>query len=107
MSAATRAQTRTLHVAEPPPGWWGRPPLVVDCGVLVAFLFQEPQREKALRSMSGKTLHAPCLLDSEVASVAVKKVRGGTSQIVIEDGLARYVEQSIELHRPDVPVQFA
>lgn len=98
---------RRLHVAEPPPAWLGRPPLVVDCSVLVAFLFQEPQRDEALRSMAGKTLHAPCLLDSEVANVAVRKVRGGTSQALVEDGLARYVEQSIELHRPDVQSQFS
>ena len=105
MSAVPRG--RMLHVAEPPPAWLGRPPLVVDCSVLVAFLFQEPQREEALRGMSGKTLHAPSLLDSEIANVAVKKLRAGTSQVVIGDGLAGYVEQSIELHRPDVQAQVA
>lgn len=94
-------------MAEPPPAWLGRPPLVVDCSVLAAFLFQEPPRDEALRGMAGKTLHAPCLLDSELANVAVKKVRGGTSPTVIEDGLARYAEQRIELHRPDVQAQFA
>ena len=105
MSAATRG--RTLHVAEPPPAWLARPPLVVDCSVLVAILFQEPQRDEALRCMAAKTLHAPVLLDSEVANVAVKKVRAGISPTVIEDGLEMYVEQSIELHRPDVQAQFA
>ena len=105
MSAAVRG--RTLHVAEPPPAWLGRPPLVVDCSVLVALLFQEAQRDDAMRAMTGKTLHAPSLLDSEVASVAVKKLRAGMSQVVIGDALAAYVEHSIELHRPDVQAQFA
>ena len=105
VSAAARG--RTLHVAEPPPAWLGRPPLVVDCGVLVASLFQEPQCEEALRAMTGKTLHAPFLLDSEIAHVAARKVRGGIPQDIIADGLAAYVEQAIELHRTEVQAQFA
>lgn len=104
---STTARGRTLHVAEPPPAWLGRPPLVVDCSVLVALLFQEAQRDDAMRAMTGKTLHAPVLLDSEVANVAVKKLRAGTSQALIGDALAAYVEQSIEFHRPDVQAQFA
>lgn len=101
------ARSRPLYVAEPPPAWLGRPPLVVDCSVLVAVLFQEPLRDDALRSMTGKSLHAPSLLDSEIANVAVKKTRGGTPLAVTGNALAKYVEQAIELHRPDVQAQYA
>jgi predicted nucleic acid-binding protein len=105
MTAKTSA--RTIYVAEPPPAYLGRPPLVVDCSVLVAVLFQEPLRQEALRSMAGKSLHAPALLDSEIANVAVKKSRGGLPQAVIGDALEKYVQHAIELHRPDVPAQYA
>jgi predicted nucleic acid-binding protein len=102
-----KVPARAIHVAEPPPACLGRPPLVVDCSVLVAVLFQEPMREEALRCMAGKSLHAPVLLDSEIANVAVKKTRGGVPQAVIADALEMYVQQAIELHRPDVPAQYA
>jgi predicted nucleic acid-binding protein len=96
-----------LHVAEPPPAYVGRPPLVVDCNVLVAVLFQESMRDDALRIMAGKTLHAPHLLDSEIANVAVKKSRGGMSQALVGDALARYAQSTFELHRPDVQAQYS
>jgi predicted nucleic acid-binding protein len=94
-----------LHLAEPPAAYLGRPPIVVDCSVLAAVLFQEPLRDEALRSMIGKTLHAPALVDSEIANVAVKKIRGGVSSAIVGDALDRYAQQVIELHRPDVQAQ--
>ena len=97
----------TLYVAEPPPAYLARPPMVVDCSVLVAVLFKEPTRESALQTMTGRTLHAPTLLDSEIANVAVKKSRGGLSQAMVGDALTLYVEQAIEQHRPDVQAQYA
>ena len=96
-----------LHVAEPPPAYLGRPPIVVDCSVLVAALFEEEARDEARRILVGKTLHAPVLLDSEMANVAVKKNRGGFPQALIGDALADYAQQAIELHRPDVQAQYA
>lgn len=106
MKAAARARP-VLHVAQPPAAYLGRPPMVVDCSVLAAVLFQESFRDDALRIMAGKTLHAPSLLDSEIANVAVKKARGGGSPSMIGDGLARYVQHAIELHRPDVQAQYS
>ena len=103
----TKAAPRTIYVAEPPPAYLGRPPLVVDCSVLVAVLFQEPMREEAVCSMAGRSLHAPSLLDSEIANVAVKKSRGGLPQALIGDALDKYVQHAIELHRPDVAAQYA
>lgn len=95
------------YVAEPPPAYLARPPLVVDCSVLVAVLFQESSREEAVRAIAGKTLHAPILLDSEMVNAAVKKSRGGVPAAVVGDALAKYAEHSIELHRPDVQAQYA
>jgi predicted nucleic acid-binding protein len=103
----TRSTARTLYLAEPPPAYLGRPPLVVDCNVLVAILFQEPWRERALHTLAGKTLHAPSLLDSEIANVAVKKSRGGLAQAIVGDALDIYAQHAIELHRPDVQAQYA
>lgn len=101
------ASLPVLHVAEPPVAFLGRPPIVVDCSVLAAALFEEEPRDQARNSLVGKTLHAPVLLDSEIANVAVKKTRGGWPQAVIADALADYVQQAIEFHRPDVQAQYA
>lgn len=91
-----------LHVAEPPPAFIGRPPIVVDCSVLSAVLFEEETRDDALRIVTGKTLHAPLLLDSEIVSVAAKKHRAGIPVAVITRALSEYNQQDIEFHRPDV-----
>lgn len=96
-----------IHVAEPPPAYLGRPPLVVDCSVLVAVLFEEEAADDARHILAGKTLHAPVLLESEIANVAVKKKRRGSPQALIDDALSDYVRQVIELHRTDVQAQYA
>jgi predicted nucleic acid-binding protein len=98
--------TPALHVAEPPPGYLGRPPIVVDCSVLSAVLFEEPTREAAQQALSGKSLHAPQLLDSEIVSVAAKKKKAGIPDAVITRALASYVSQEIEFRRPDVQAQY-
>jgi predicted nucleic acid-binding protein len=89
-------------VAEPSPAFLGRPPIVVDCSVLSAVLFQEDTSDDALRIVSGKSLHAPFLLGTELASVAVKKSRGGWPASRVEAALDKYLEQEIELHTADV-----
>lgn len=91
-----------LHVAEPPAVFLARPPMVVDRSGLSAVLFREEPREEALRIMAGRALHAPFLLATEFASVAVKKSRGGWPQPRVRDALALYVQQEIELHQPKV-----
>jgi predicted nucleic acid-binding protein len=96
-----------VYVAEPPAAFLGRPPMVVDCSLLSAVLFEEPTRDDALRIIKGKTLHAPGLLDSELANVAVKKSRAGWSQAVVAEALVDYADQVIQRHRPDVQAQYA
>lgn len=103
---ARTSSRHVVHVAEPPAGYLGRPPIVVDCSVLSAALFEEESRDAAWQALAGKTLHAPMLLDSEIVSVALKKHRARAPDAIVQRGLSRYVEQEIELHRPDVHAQY-
>ena len=100
------AERPVLHVAEPPPASLGRPPIVVDCSVLSAVLFEEVTRADALRILVGKTMHAPLLLDSEIVSVAAKKNRLGVPEAVITRALSAYSEQEIEFHKPGVRARY-
>ncbi len=96
---------RKLYVAEPPATYLVTPPLVVDCSLLAAMLFQEPGRADAENRVMGKALHAPALLDFEIVSVAVKKSRQGRIDIA-RDGVSLYRELPIELHQVDLPCIF-
>jgi predicted nucleic acid-binding protein len=100
-------KTPALIVAEPPAAYRIQPPLVVDCSVICALLFAEPTRDEALRHLSGHTLHAPTLLDHEVASVALKKKQHDWPAASIEAALASYAEWEIALHHTDVAAQVA
>jgi predicted nucleic acid-binding protein len=96
-----------LFLAEPPAVYAVRPPLVVDCSVLSAVLFEEPMRDDALRQMVGRTLHAPTLLDHELANVAIKKQRQNWPADSIDLALSDYAQQEIALHRVDIAAQVA
>ena len=98
---APSAPSRTLYVAEPPAFYLSQPPLVVDCSIVVALLFQESTREEAERRLTDHTLHAPDLLDYEIANVALKKIRHGQPEIVAP-ALARYEIYPVALHGIDV-----
>ena len=99
---------RQALIAEPPSTYLSRPPIVVDCSVLSALLFEEPARDEALRALSGKTLHAPSLLDHEIVSVALKKRKSGWSAESVDLALADYEAQAIELHRTaDLVAQYS
>ena len=104
-SARARAATPVLYVAEPPAAYLMSPPLVVDCSVLSAALFEEETRDQAIDRMTGKALHAPFLLDHEMISVALKKARLGWPQAAIDLALSDYAQQDIELHRTAVRAQ--
>lgn len=96
-----------LHVAEPPASYLHRPPLVVDCSVLSAVLFDEAARAQAVGLLSGKKLYAPTLLDFEIVSVALKKARAGWPAPVVAQALADYAVQDIARHATEVEPQFA
>ena len=99
------AAAQFLYVAEPPAAYLMRPPLVVDCSVLSAALFEEETRDQALSLLTGKTLHAPYLLDHEIISVALKKGRLGWPESVITLALSDYAQHDIELHRTAAEAQ--
>jgi predicted nucleic acid-binding protein len=73
--------TNALIMAEPAAAHAVRPPLVVDCSVLAAVLFDEANRDQAAEALGGRDLHAPDLIDHELVSVAVKKARLGLGEV--------------------------
>ena len=49
--------------------------VVVDASALAALLFAEPGHESVERRLQGQVMHAPTLIDYELASVTLKKLR--------------------------------
>lgn len=88
-----------LIVAEPQ-RFYGMPPVVVDCSVLAALLFDEPGRDTAAQALADHTLHAPWLLDVEIASVACKKAEAGMEDLA-RQGLGDYVALALKRHPAD------
>jgi len=100
LSAAAGARPR-LFVAEPSPAYRVRPPLVVDCSVLVAALFLEPELgASAQMQMQGHELHAPRLLGYEFANVAVKKAAAGAEPLA-RAGIGALASTPLTLHDVD------
>ncbi len=97
---------RPIYIAEPPLHYQNRPPLVVDCSLVCALLFDEPDRLDAQARLAGRRLMAPQLLDHEVVNVAVQKQRRGMPAAVVEQALRDYLEQDLELVPTDLMGQF-
>ena len=95
-----------VFVAEPPAAYRLRPPLVVDCSLLAAVLFDDPGRDDALGRMAGCELFAPHLLDFEIASVALKKSRQGLQEVAA-CGLADYAALPLRQRPVDLQAQVA
>src|SRR5688572_9791116 len=92
-----------LHVTEPKAGYGHRPPLVIDASVMAAALFAEVMSGEAAALLFGRALHAPHLLDHEIASVAVKKLRRKeASHASVATVLRDFGELPIERHAVDV-----
>lgn len=88
-----------LHVAEPRSAYLHRPPLVTDASVIAAALFGEAGRAEAVALLHGRTLHAPHLIDLEIASVGLKKLRReNLSREVVAAALQAYAGLPIERH---------
>lgn len=89
-----------LYLAEPGGRYTRYPPLVVDCSVLAAVLFDEPQREAAALAMAGKELFAPDLIDHEMVSVALKKAASGLADVarrgLVDLGDLRLTRRAVE-----------
>jgi predicted nucleic acid-binding protein len=98
----TRARSHRLHVAEPASAYLHRPPLVTDASVISAALFGETNSDEAVALLRGRTLHAPHLLDHEIGSVALKKLRReGVAWTAVADVLRTYGQLAIERHAVD------
>lgn len=72
---ARRSPAARLHVAEPPAAYARRPRLVVDTTVMAAHIFGEEHQALAVATLQARLLDAPHLIDYEMASVALKKMR--------------------------------
>jgi len=97
--------TRELFVAEPIKTYNRLPPIVVDCSLLAAILFNEPSRDEALEVLSGKSLHVPNLIDHEIISVAVKKTEANAGDAVLK-GLNSFRKLKLDRHIIDHQSQF-
>ena len=73
MSLTLGSDPRTLLVAEPPAQYLIRPPIVIDCSVLADLVFGESWHLQVIEKIQRRALHAPCLLQAEIVSVALKK----------------------------------
>lgn len=92
-----------LYVIEPPAHYLARTPLILDCSAVAGIVFREAWEAAARQQIHGRSLHAPHLLSSEIASVALKKLRRGEAHAA--DGLAAVAAMEITLHRIEpVPV---
>ncbi|KWT94342.1 MULTISPECIES: type II toxin-antitoxin system VapC family toxin [unclassified Variovorax] len=100
------ASASALYVAEPPPPFTARPPMVVDCSALGAILFDEPTRDEALARLIGRSLHAPNLLDHEIVSAALGKRREEGPAEAIAQSLRDYATFDIDLHPVDPIAQY-
>lgn len=98
--------TPQLIVAEPPAAYAVRPPMVADCSLVCAILFDEPERSTALQWLAGRSLHAPELLAHEVANVALKKRQRGWPADAVLSALSDFQQLPIDLHATDLPGQF-
>jgi predicted nucleic acid-binding protein len=100
--AAPRDTSVRLQIAEPTAVYLYRPPLVTDASVIAAALFDEGGQPEAVALLHGRELHAPHLLDYEIASVGLKKLRREKLQSeVIAAALRAFAQLPIELHPVD------
>jgi predicted nucleic acid-binding protein len=92
-----------LRVAEPRAAYSWRPPLVADASVLAAAVFKEEARDEARALLHGRSLHAPHLLDFEIANVALKKMRRDrVAGEAVAEALRAYRRLPIERHDVDL-----
>jgi len=91
-----------LQIAEPGGAYRHRPPLVADASVIAAAVFAEGGRDESAALLHGRALHAPHLLDCEIASVGLKKQRRqGVSAKALATALQAFARLPIERHAVD------
>jgi predicted nucleic acid-binding protein len=91
-----------LRVAEPKAAYLSRPALVADASIVAAALFGEANRAEAEALLHARALHAPHLLDYEIAGVGVKKIRReNLPESAVAAALRAYGRVPIERHVVD------
>ena len=98
MSLTLGSDPRTLLVAEPPAQYLIRPPIVIDCSVLAGLVFEESWHLQVIEKIQRRALHGPCLLQAEIASVALKEHKKSVGDLA-DKGLAHDASLSIKVHR--------
>ena len=76
---------------------------VVDASAVVALLFNEVTQQKVVARLRGASLHAPALLEFEVANACLKKIRAspGERELLLE-AFSMLAELSIALEEINV-----
>jgi predicted nucleic acid-binding protein len=97
--------SQDLFVTEPAKTYNKLLPIVVDCSLLAAILFNEPSRDKALEVLVDRSLHAPNLIDHEIISVAIKKTEANAGDSVMR-GLNSFRKLRLDRHSIDQQSQF-
>lgn len=97
-----RAGTPRLHIAEPRTAYLHRPPIVVDASIVAAVLYDEGGRAEAEALLRGRALHAPHLIDYEIANVGLTKLRHEKVRgAVVESAIQEYLRLPIDCHAVD------
>lgn len=105
--AARRAGV-VLHVAEPPAAYARRPWLVADATVIAAVVFGEGEQAQAVALLHGRALAAPHLIDYELTSVGLKKLRRERCpSAAVVSALETFAALPIERHPVDPPAVLA
>lgn len=100
MSDADPPRYAALQLAQASVVYLHRSPVVVDCSVMAALIFDEPAAADAERLVAGKALCAPSLLAYEMANVARNKQRAGLSVDQVLAALAEFAEQPLQSITP-------
>ena len=91
---------RILYRVDPAVVYLHGPPVVVDCSVMAALVFDEPAAAEAERWLLGKALYAPTLLPYEIANVARNKQRAGLAAAQVNAAIGEFIEHPVEYVAP-------
>lgn len=91
-----------LYVTEPASAYARRPRLVVDATVMAAQVFGEATAGVARASVEAWGLNAPHLIDLEMASVGLKKIRReGKAAARVREALEGFAALPVDRHAID------
>ena len=82
--------------------WRRQQPVVADCSVVAAMVFEEAECPQAAALLADGAICAPTLLPYEIASVSGKKRRSGAPAEWLSAALVGYADLEIELYPVDL-----